>query len=295
MAALDLNGSGTEALVAAFPDSSLYIYDPAKEWQLINTVDPKKMVAADIDGDGKDELVAGFTGYGLYYYDDPGGWSPQVNPLVPDALARYSEGVLIDFGEAYGLWSYNTSEGWVLLNGVDPGTIAAADMDGDGNDELVVSFAGYGLYTYRTADRTWQSINSVIPDKILVVDLDGDDTDELVISFPGFGLYTYEPDDESWNRINVLVPDAMIRLGNGIAVDYGAAYGLWVWSRAGGWQPRHPLDPGQMTALDIDRDGVEELVVSFSGYGLYCHDETVGWEHLHTIMPDDMKPINFYP
>ena len=58
---------------------------------------------------------------------------------------------------------------------------------------------------------------------------------------------------------------------------------------------RNTVDPGQMTAVDIDNDGVEEMVVSFSGYGLYYFDETNGWQLLNTVPPAGMKPINFYP
>jgi hypothetical protein len=50
-----------------------------------------------------------------------------------------------------------------------------------------------------------------------------------------------------------------------------------------------------MVAVDIDNDGVEELVVSFSGYGLYYRDETSGWHLINDVVPNDMKPINFYP
>jgi len=296
MVTLDLNGSGTDALVAAFPDSSLYTYDSVNEWQLINTVDPEKMIAADIDGDGKDELVAGFIGYGLYYYDDPGIWSAApINTILPDAMIRHSDGVVCDFGAAHGLWSYNTSGGWLQVNTVDPDKMVAADIDGDGKDELVVSFVGYGLYTYKPEGKIWQQINTVIPDKMLAVDLDGDRKEELVISFAGYGLYTYEPEGQIWQPINTVIPDEMIRQGNGIAVDFGAAYGLWVWSREGGWQRRDPADPGQMTVLDIDHDGVEELVVSFGVYGLYWFDETNDWQFLNDVLPDGMKPIKFNP
>ena len=50
-----------------------------------------------------------------------------------------------------------------------------------------------------------------------------------------------------------------------------------------------------MTAVDIDNNGVEELVVSFPGYGLWYYDETNGWQFLNDVVPDEMKPINFYP
>ena len=296
MVTLDLNGSGTDALVAAFSDGILQTFDHGNGWQTINTVDPQKMVAADIDGDGKEELVAGFTGYGLYYYDDPGIWSAApINTIIPDDMVRYSDGVVCDFGAAYGLWSYNTSAGWVLLNTVDPDKVVAADLDGDGKHELVVSFTGYGLYTYEPEGRIWDRINTVIPDMMLAVDMDGDLNDELVISFTGYGLYTYEPEGRIWDQINTVTPDMMIRHGNGIAVDYGVAYGLWVWSQAEGWRPRNPADPGQMTVVDINNDGVEELVVSFGGYGLYYFDETKDWQRINTVLPEDMKPIKFDP
>jgi hypothetical protein len=299
MVTVDLNGDGSDELVAAFPGYGVYKKDSAKDWQKVNDVEPGNMIAADIDGDGKDELVAGFNGYGLYYYDDPGGWTPApINTVIPDAMVRYSEGMVCDFGAAYGLWSYNTSRGWFRLNPQDPDKIVAADIDGDGTDELVVSFVGWGLYTYEPEGEIWERINTVIPDQIVAVDIDGDSNDELVISFPGYGLYTYEPQGQIWGQppINTVIPENMIRLHNGVVCDFGSAYGLWNWTLGGGWGDRwNSADPGQMVAADIDKDGVEELVVSFSGYGLYYLDETTGWQFLNAVIPEDMKAINFYP
>jgi hypothetical protein len=297
MVTVDLNGDGQDELVAVFPGYGLYKKPSANDWQQINNVDPDNMIAADIDGDGDDELIAGFAGYGLYYYDDLGGWSPPINSITPDAMIRYSEGVACDFGAAYGLWSYNTSGGWSLLNTEDPDKIVAADIDGDRKDELVVSFVGWGIYIYEPASGTWQQppVNTVIPDQIIAVDIDRDGNYELVGSFPGYGLYTCETEDGTWDPINTEIPEAMIRQGKGIAVDFGVTYGLWVWSQEGGWMLRNTADPGQMVAMDINNDGVEELVVSFSGYGLYYHDETNGWQFMNGEIPDDMKAINFYP
>jgi hypothetical protein len=288
MMTVDLNGDGTDELVAAFPGYGLYTYDSINGWQQINTVipefmvagrngvasdfgatyglwywsmrfgweqmntvDPDKMIAADIDNDGQDELIASFIGYGLYVWDDPGVWTP-INTVIPNAMVRYSNGVVCDFGAGYGLWSYRKSGGWVQFNAADPDKIVAVDIDNDGQDELVVSFVGYGLYTY-------------------------------------------EPVGGLWQKINTVIPDGMIRQGNGIAFDYGTTHGLWVWSQTGGWVQRNTVDPGQMTVVDIDKDSVEELVVSFSGFGLYYYDETNGWQLLNTVLLVGMKPINFYP
>ena len=299
MVTVDLNGDGRDDIVAAFPGYGLYKKDLANDWQRINDVEPDKMIAADIDGDGKDELVAAFIGYGLYYYDDPGGWTPEpINTVIPDAMVRYSEGMVCDFGATHGLWSYSTSEGWMPLNAEDSDKIVAADIDGDGKDELVVSFVGWGLYIYEPMDKKWQRINTVIPDQIVAVDLDEDGNDELLISFTGYGLYVFEPEGLIWEQppINTVIPENMIRLNNGVACDFGSAYGLWNWTLEGGWGGRwNSADPGQMVAADIDKDGVEELVVSFSGYGLYFLDETTGWQFLNAVIPMDMRPINFYP
>jgi 23S rRNA C2498 (ribose-2'-O)-methylase RlmM len=87
----------------------------------------------------------------------------------------------------------------------------------------------------------------------------------------------------------------MIRLNSGIACDLGAAEGLWIWTLNEEWMQSKTANPGQMVAVDIDKDGMEELVVAFSGYGLYYHDENNGWQFLNAVVPEDMKPINFYP
>ncbi len=70
---------------------------------------------------------------------------------------------------------------------------------------------------------------------------------------------------------------------------------MWRRAREGARVHRSPVDPGQMTAVDIDKDGVEELVVSFSDHGLWYHGETTGWQFLNAVIPEDMKPINFHP
>ena len=298
MTAVDIDGDGRDELAAAFSGEGVFTYDPVNDWQRVNTVDPEKMIAADIDGDGKDELVAGFNGYGLYYYDQPGIWSDApINTILPEAMLRYSDGVICDFGAAYGLWSYNTSAGWVRLNTEDPGQIVAADTDGDGKDELVVSFVGWGVYLYEPEGGIWQQINTVIPDRILSVDIDGDLNDELVISFPGYGLYVFEPEGLIWQQppINTVIPENMIRHGNGIACDFGAAHGLWIWTMTGGWLQLNDVDPVHMLSVDIDKDGVEQLVVSFFGYGLYYDDEIIGWQPLKDVVPEEMKSINFRP
>jgi len=314
------------------PTYGLYQYDQIGGYKQWNTVNPSQMVTVDLNGDGADELVAAFPDYGLYTYDSTNGWQ-LINTVIPDAIVRLGNGIAIDYGVAYGLWHWTQSggwhSGWQQWSSVNPDRLLAVDVDNDGDEELVVSLNGYGLYGrdetffwtqlsavipenmirlnngivgdyganglgYWTPAAGWQQWSSVNPDKLLAVDVDNDGDEELVVSFNGYGLY-WRDETFFWTQLSAVIPENMIRLNNGIVCDYGAAYGLWIWTQSGGWVQRNTVDPGQMTVVDIDNDSVGELVVSFSGYGLYYFDEINGWQQLNTVVPDDMKPINFYP
>jgi len=58
---------------------------------------------------------------------------------------------------------------------------------------------------------------------------------------------------------------------------------------------RNDLDPMQMAAVDVDSDGLEELVVCFMGYGLYYHNESSAWIRLNTICSENLIPIDLFP
>jgi gluconolactonase len=238
--------------------------------------------------------------------------------------------LVLNSGPTCGLYHYDQAGGWKQWNTVSPSQMVTADLNGDAGDELIAAFPGYGLYTYDSANG-WQLINRMIPEGMITyrngivcdygagyglwhwtqaggwkqqntadpglmtaVDIDKDGVDEIAIAFPGYGLYTYDPPNH-WTRINTIIPENMISLNNGIACDYGAGHGLWYWTQASGWKKWNIADPGQMVATDVNNDGVDELVVSFPGYGLYYHDEIDAWHFLNDVVPGDMKPINFYP
>jgi hypothetical protein len=313
------------------PAHGLWHYDRTRGYDQWNTVSPSQMVVVDLNGDGMDEQVTAFPGYGLYTYDMTHGWQ-RINTVIPEKMIRYRDGIACDFGATYGLWLWSESIAWRQINTVDPDKMITADIDGDGMDELFAGFIGYtDLYVYDDQG-PWRSINTVVPeamvplgkgvvcdfgsayglwfynecegwnrwftidpDQMLAFDIDRDGDDELVVSFVEYGLYIYDPVEDRCETISTEVPDAVIALNNSITADFGDAYGLWTWSQGDAWIQRNTVDPGQMTAVDIDKDGVDELVASFSGYGLYYLEEGDGWEKLNDVFPEDMKAINFYP
>jgi hypothetical protein len=202
MVVVDLNGDGMDELVAAFRGDGLYSYVPTDGrrqinteipedmirygdgiacdfgaayglwiwsesggWRRINDVEADKMIAADIDGDGEDELIVSFTGYGLYFCDDPGVWT-QINTVIPENMIRLNNGIVCDFGATHGLWIWTQAGGWEQWNPADPDKVLAVDIDHDGEDELVASFAGYGLYR-RNETGFWTLMNTVIPENMI--------------------------------------------------------------------------------------------------------------------------------
>jgi probable HAF family extracellular repeat protein len=238
--------------------------------------------------------------------------------LDPAGLANLKDELVCNFGATYGLWHYDQAIGWTQLNTVAPVQIISVDIDSDGQDELAASFAGYGLYIYDSTNG-WTRINAVVPDEMIrfgnslavdygtayglwqynpssgwaqlntvdpglmvAVDLNNDGADELVASFTGHGLYTYN--SGTWTQINTVVPQAMIPFGNALAVDYGTTYGLWQYAPSSGWTRLNAVDPSLMVAVDLNNDGADELVASFTGYGLYTYNSGT-WTQINTVVP----------
>jgi|GEM_PF-2003658 len=309
----------------------LWRYGQGYGWNRLNTEDPGLMVPVDLNNDGLDELVVSFTGYGLYTYNPSTSAWLKINTSIPETVIRLGNGIVCDFGAAYGLWYWDQAGGWKRWNASAPTQLLAADFNGDGLDELMATFTGYGLYTYNPSTSTWVRINASIPEsmirlgngivcdfgaayglwywdqaggwkrwnasaptQLLAADFNGDGLDELMATFTGYGLYTYNPSTSTWVRINASIPESMIRLGNGIVCDFGAAYGLWYWDQVGGWKRWNASDPDKLLAIDLNNDGKEDLIASFAAYGLYNYDPaTGGWIRINASLPDSMKGVNF--
>ncbi|MCP4346501.1 MAG: hypothetical protein GY795_13370 [Desulfobacterales bacterium] len=181
-------GDPSVSLVVDFgPSWGLFGYDENDLWTPLNSNDPDDMVTADIDGDGQDELVVTFAGMGLYIWEGT-GWS-RIND-VPEKMIEFNSGLMLDFGSEWGLFRYNEANGWTPLNNNDPYDMVAADIDGNGQDELAVSFVSdtpeiEGLYIWNNG---WSKINNTVPEKM--IEFNGG----LILDFASLGLFGYEND-----------------------------------------------------------------------------------------------------
>ncbi|MCP4346513.1 MAG: hypothetical protein GY795_13430 [Desulfobacterales bacterium] len=276
----------------------------------------------DLDpGTITDPLNSDTDGDGLTDSQEDGNYNGMLDKGERDPS---SDSLVADFGSDWGILGYDESNLWNSLNGNDPDKIIAADLDGDGQDEVVASFPGWGLYIWNETNG-WNKINIAIPEKmieynnglvvdfgpdwglyrydisngwflfnssdpdiIVVTDIDNDGHAELAASFVSLGLYLWN--GTAWDRIND-EPEGMIAYDDGMALDFGSDTGLYRYNKSNGWTYLNDNDPDVMVAADIDLDGKDELVVSFAGLGLYAWNET-NWNKIDDAAPEKMVRYN---
>ena len=110
-----IDDGNSDALVIDFgPGVGLWVWikegDGGEFWFQLNGGSPAAMVGVDFDGDSEvDAGVFDFPGQGLWVYD----------------------------GE---------EEEWFQLHPFNASHLAAADLDGDGGEDVIIDFPGYGLW-----------------------------------------------------------------------------------------------------------------------------------------------------
>ena len=277
-----------EGILADFggdPGYGLWTLDQSG-WHSLNTspfadatpADPFMMIAHDFDQDGRDEIATGVAsgstgGPGLYTWDD-NAWTQDFT-IVPENMVLFGNNLATDFGPDpfFGLWVYSGGGNWTNLN-VDPFDAATnpadatlmegADFDGDGQEELAMGISAG--------------------------------------SFGGPGLYIW--DENAWTLHFSIEPLTMMAFGNSLLTNYGGGnfFGLWRYDSTG-WTNLNTTpfsdtsvaNPDQFVAVDLDRDGVDELVASFptgttGGPGIYTWDD--GWTQIFSVAAVDMIPLN---
>ena len=247
-----INQPGGTGYVNNRPDSFLvnylgygmFTYDSGNGYTQVNSIDQDLTAMADVDGDGIKEIVTFFSSHGLFYFDN-GSWSI-ITTLAPESLIGFDGGLVADFGSS-GLYTYNTSDGWTLINTQEVSQIIPADIDSDGADELTCVFPAYGVYVY---------------------------------------------DEGVWSLINTLLPESIVKFGYGLAVDFGSQYGLYTYNSIDGYTHLTTEDADGMVEADIDSDGIMELIASFSSYGMFAYDDSTGWTMLTNLLPDIMLQYN---
>ena len=164
-------------------------------WSQVNTLTAKKFLTYR-ENRNHDGLIVDFgPGVGLWIWlrdtDGTDFWF-QLNAASPTAMVAVDtkgsmdgsadSGAFVFSGQ--GVWLYDgDNDVWTQLNASDASFLAAADLDGDGPQELIADFPGYGVWVY--GHGAWSQLNRSEVTSMLTTDLDGNGRDDLVVNFPG--------------------------------------------------------------------------------------------------------------
>ena len=85
--------------------------------------------------------------------------------------------------------------------------------------------------------------------------------------------------------------------GNGqsdLVIDFGASFGVWVFSNNASWAALHQLTTDGITIGDLDGNGHDDVIIDFGGAGIWSHDDIGGWQQLHAFNPKAAVAGRFY-
>ena len=209
--------------------------------------------------------------------------------------AQPTPDVTIDFG-ALGLWTYfdGGAGGWRQWHARSPSVLEAADLDGNGQTDIVASFPDPGdgetrhLWAFMN-NQGWVALHPFSAANVQAGDLNGNGRDELVVDFPGLGIWIRN-DDGSWRQLHPFNGRTMV-VADIDGADGGRAdvvvsfpgHGLWVFRNNQTWEHQHPFSATDLQAGDLDGNGIFDLVVQFAPpvVGQWVLYNAARWVQLH--------------
>jgi hypothetical protein len=198
--------------------------------------EPTALAVGELDGTPNDELIASFPGLGLWRLD----CVPR--PLMPgEPFPQFCE----------------PDAGWSLVHPFEATSLLTADLDGNGLDDVVIQFAGFGIWAYMN-QATWAPLHAFAAAHVAAGNLDGNGLADLVI-------------------------------------DFGTGLGIWTLRNMTTWALLHGFSSEGIVLLDRDGNGTDEVVIDFGpGIGLWAHVNDSSWSMLHSLSPELMAAGRFH-
>jgi len=264
LCAADLDGDGyKDDVVAAFSNGTYYMLNAASgagTWTLLHGIAAKQLAAGDLNGDGVDEII---VDYGK------------------DTLGK-QWGVFVQYV------NLGTSR-WLRV--ASPTAMYVADLDGNGKDDLLISFqdkkAAYtGTYRMLNDAAKMTRFNTMAASTIVAADLDGDGlVDDAVLDFDKKGLYVCYNAHNSSKATKIQSVDAKYLAaadGDGDGKDeiyVSSDKGLFQYTAANKkWRTLSYDNSAGLTVGDIDNDGRDDVAILFTGAkGTYVWANNSQW------------------
>ncbi|MFN3167065.1 MAG: serine/threonine protein kinase [Phycisphaeraceae bacterium] len=275
----DLNGDGDKELVLVAGDQ-LIAYDLSTlehrrhRFDLPDASTMHLRAAVDTDGDGRQELVLATQTPGRSYLS--------LVSLPGRSLGDFSlEGT-----------HYRTEQGYFENTVVK--YCNAADLDGDGQWELIASFAdgyakgerGVACFDVQSQALRWTFPVAPAPDGAVFIDLDEDGKRDIVLGTysQGTGLTLADGTSDAVAYLYGVGHDGTPRWRHDVNALYAAAFPLHE-----GFQGQHYIAV-RPKLYDLDGDGRDEVYARI--HGSYAYRPTIG--SVHRIDPATGKPTHTY-
>ena len=223
----DLDGNGQDDIVIDFgPPYGVWARMNNTSWLQLHGTSARHLTAADLDGDGRDDLVVDFgPQYGIWVRMNHRDWVALHGASAESITAADMDGngmadLVIDFGTGHGIWTRMNNAEWVGLHGTSTSRaelggatyphIVAADMDGNGQDDVVVDFGPqYGIWV-RMNNATWEGLHGTSARTMTAADLDGNGKADVVIDFgtANGGIWA-RMNGANWSQLNGIEASVM--------------------------------------------------------------------------------------
>lgn len=222
-------------LVVAYDDAIVqYVNDATAPTTLVN-VGAKQIAAVDIDRNGQSRVLV-----------DHGRGRPRT-----------------------GLWMYKSDGTTQQFESRSAVSLAVADIDGNGIDDVIADFGSDGIWWIRD---TWDArrIGDGNAKQLLVIDKDHDGNDQLVASFADSrGIQVFSFQSLTWASFDARVPVWMTKADinhsghQDLVIDFGPGTGIWAWLDNSSWKQLDTNSGVRGVTADFDQYNVDDLVVDF--------------------------------
>jgi hypothetical protein len=201
----------------------------------------------------------------------------------------FKDDIVVDFG-GIGLWARMNDASWLKLNNYSPDQVVVGDVDGNGTDDVIAYFSGFGGIFVKHNLGGWSQFSTLTPEAMAVGDLDANGQDDVVIDFGSIGLWA-RMNDASWLKLSNTSPDQLVVGdvdGNGqddVIAYFSGFGGIFVKRNLGGWSQFSTLIPELMAVGDLDGNGQDDVVIDFGAIGLWARMNDASWLKLHNSSP----------